>query len=389
LRISDALKRSMGGKLRLIIIASAIGAWYLGVTYLNLLYSQHIQEPSRQRDVFIDASFTTPAKPPPFLQNNAAPPSALVATKGFFLLGMHRSGTSVLAGLLNLKGYSTGTGKLIGATIFNPKGYFELESIVLQNQVWLLRQNVSWHKGTGHFQAHKAKLNNVTGRDALQSLVNSSDPWMIKDPRLCLTVPAWIPKFKTPPAVVFTYRHPLSVSLSLCQRSATELFFGLRSWLFHNMHAIKNMRDLCVVQTSHHDIMENPSSEALRITQELTTRCGLPLPVSRPDLEEKINNFVSASLHHNKKGLQEEADSETIREMFRDCSFKRIQKTKQMDEESKMEMYKIALQVYSDLENGSAFEESYNWPRKMPKMPNKIISNRMKIWKPKHNASAW
>ena len=36
--------------------------------------------------------------------------------------------------------------------------------------------------------------------------------WMQKDPRMCLTMPVWFPFFERPPAVVWTYRHPLEVA---------------------------------------------------------------------------------------------------------------------------------------------------------------------------------
>jgi hypothetical protein len=113
-------------------------------------------------------------------------------------------------------------------------------SLIIQNQDWL----IAWVVGRGEFEFDPslAKLH-ATGRDTLRN-VDVSEPWMLKDPRICLTLLAWGRYFAHPPPTVFTYRRPLSVALSICQRSQTELLYGLRfrSWLFHHMNAIQNLK---------------------------------------------------------------------------------------------------------------------------------------------------
>jgi hypothetical protein len=304
--------------------------------------------------------------------------TAVANENGVFILGMHRSGTSVLAGLLHFLGYSAGTGKLVGSTEHNPKGYFEMESLVIQNQDWLIQQKVSWGNGMGKFDASEARLNE-TGLETLLSL-NVPEPWMMKDPRLCISLPAWDPYFKKPPPVVFTYRHPLSVALSLCQRSTTELFYGLKSWIYHNMHAIHNMRGRCVVRTSHKTLMDNPVNEIVRISSELAEKCGLSTPPSPRDDEfgEKVDEFVSASLHHYQEVIEQGIHKGTLLEMFRDCSFPRTLPTT----DGNMEIYHIAMKVHADLESGAAFEDSYSWP-KLPYMSGSRKKGAMKIWRPK------
>ena len=59
-----------------------------------------------------------------------APISARV--QGLIVLGMHRSGTSVLGGLINKMGLKTG-GPLIKPGEDNSKGFFERIDVVLQN----------------------------------------------------------------------------------------------------------------------------------------------------------------------------------------------------------------------------------------------------------------
>jgi hypothetical protein len=64
-------------------------------------------------------------------------------TPGVIVLGMHRSGTSMLSGLLvNGIGYKVG-GPLIGAAFDNAKGFFERIDVVLQNDEFMQSQRIS------------------------------------------------------------------------------------------------------------------------------------------------------------------------------------------------------------------------------------------------------
>ena len=66
--------------------------------------------------------------------------SELKPTSGFVVLGMHRSGTSMLSGLL-VEGFGYKTGApLMQPTSDNEKGYFELLPAVRQNHVFLYDQ---------------------------------------------------------------------------------------------------------------------------------------------------------------------------------------------------------------------------------------------------------
>jgi hypothetical protein len=338
----------MANKFALSTIATLFAVWQLLVNYQNWVLTQNSSLYSRKvHNGLVEFISST--------KHGVRNPAN---GNGFFIVGMHRSGTSVLAGTLNIMGYSAGNGKLKGATDYNPKGYFEMESLIIQNQDWLIEQDVAWGVGRGEFDPSLAKIN-ATGRDTLRN-IDVSEPWMLKDPRLCLTLPAWDRGFAHPPPAVFTYRHPLSVALSTCQRSQTELFYGLRSWLFHNMNAIQNLKGRCVVRTSHKAMMLHPLNETLRISDELTNRCGIWKPALESEDEEHstISDFVSHSLHHNQEVMQNGVDRPTLRRMFRDCSFPRDERVSDLN----MKMFNFTMRTYADIESGKAFNDGYEWP---------------------------
>eukprot|EP01036_Dinobryon_divergens_P027859 gene27859-36705_t len=178
---------------------------------------------------------------------------------------MHRSGTSVLGGLINKMGLKTG-GPLIAPAEDNEKGFFERIDVVLQNDYVMKNQGVHYSFNTFKFdalQGLKDILNNrdkhlfAEGRKAIAFFNDKSNyPWMLKDPRLCITFRMWLPLFNFVPAVLFTYRHPLDVALSMHKREFEQ--FRVKRGYVYNRRAVLQSQDLCRVRTSHHAIIVQP-----------------------------------------------------------------------------------------------------------------------------------
>lgn len=112
-------------------------------------------------------------------------------TGGFMVLGMHRSGTSMLGGLL-VEGFGYHPGKpLIQPAYDNEKGFYELIPVVLQNDEFMDKQKVNWATNVKNFDAELAlehyKTNQVSfanGNQALRVLNDPNNiPYLQKDPR--------------------------------------------------------------------------------------------------------------------------------------------------------------------------------------------------------------
>lgn len=141
---------------------------------------------------------------------------------------------------MNMMGLNTG-GPLIGPAEDNQKGFFERIDVVLQNDYLFKKQDVHYAWATHRFDTQLALKHILMddgslfkeGKQALKFLNNPSNyPWMLKDPRLCITVRTWISLLNFIPAVLFTYRHPLDVAMSMHKRE-TEHFpvsKGLKMW---------------------------------------------------------------------------------------------------------------------------------------------------------------
>ena len=205
------------------------------------------------------------------------------SVRGVIVLGMHRSGTSLLSGLLVHGLHYKSPGKLLAAHMDNPYGYYENYHVMKQNNYWLEEQHKSWDMlnmttsptnssiVVGEFSVQRScskkpcvvtdmsksfrNRTYFTNRNAALSHYNnkSNVPWIMKEPRLCFTMNMWRPLLKGgPPAVLLTFRHPLEVARSLRTRNVTRvenLSDGLKLWIWYNRMAIENSKDLCRVIT--------------------------------------------------------------------------------------------------------------------------------------------
>ena len=288
---------------------------------------------------------------------------------GFAVLGMHRSGTSMLSGLLvNGFGYEVG-GPLIGAHFDNQKGFFERIDAVLQNDEFLKSQQIWWASGVRNYDSDKAladlKAKKIKFEEGAKAVAFLNDPqkvpWLQKDPRMCITLKTWLPLMNAEPAVVFTYRHPLEVALSLQHREKFHLELGLRLWIIYNMRGVQNSQGLCRVLSSNDAILADPLGEVKRISNELTNTCGVPAPSSEITQEE-VDKFIDPNMQHGKKQMGEgrppieDVDGCIIPEYDSDYTEDGPEK------EFERHMYLAAMRIYCAFKSGKAYEDDYVWP---------------------------
>lgn len=245
--------------------------------------------------------------------------------------------------------------------------------MVLQNDEFMHKQNIGWSIGVIKYNNDKAiqqyehnEVDFTRGAKAVQFLNHATNvPWLQKDPRMCITLPTWLHLLNMKPAIVFTYRHPLEVAMSLQKREKKfALERALRLWIVYNMRAIQNSQGLCRVFTSNNAILENPLEEVQRIVHELTNKCGVAAP-PRHIRQEIVHEFVDPELQQQKM-KQEEQNTE--QNLLMDMDGCKVYDFKSANEsgarrDREMNMYKKAMTIYCHLESGKAYEEKYEWPK--------------------------
>jgi hypothetical protein len=285
---------------------------------------------------------------------------------GFMVLGMHRSGTSILSGLL-VEGMGYFAGPKMGSDSF-----FERLDVVLQNDLFMHGQKMSWSSSkVDEYDSERAwhdhKLGKVgfhKGENALK-FFNDPDhakdhaPYLQKDPRMCITLKTWLPLFHNAPVVLFTYRHPLQVARSLLREKKLQMDHGFQIWIIYNMRAIQNSAGLCRVVTSHDAVLADPMTEIQRIADELTTKCGVPKP-PRGLTQDVVVKFADPNSH-----LSTESSVEKKQGIGNDCAHNHMQYDEDPDHQGYIReraLYQKAMQIYCDIQSGEAFKEEYVWP---------------------------
>ena len=150
------------------------------------------------------------------------------------ILGMHRSGTSVLTGLVSLFGLNLGS-DLMSPTDDNPKGYFENNKIFKLNDQILGEHGSCWDDycftvddiSDYKFSQYVALAKEIINEDRDHHIE------IIKDPRLCLLFPIWKTAFEElgiTIKVIVVYRNPAEVAHSLLKRDGFELSKSYWLW---------------------------------------------------------------------------------------------------------------------------------------------------------------
>ncbi|GMH99627.1 hypothetical protein TrVE_jg1811 [Triparma verrucosa] len=304
---------------------------------------------------------------------------------------MHRSGTSLLAGLLSeTLGIPVGPKeRLIQPNFDNVKGFYELRDAVLANDAVMKYQrrdygnveNIDVGRGGrdvlevgGGVRLGTGERTEVeVGRQGWkfsfrlgESSIKVWDQYPIflqKDPRMCLMLAAWFPFFSSPPAAIFTYRNPLEVAKSMNKRDGNDIFpvsRGLTLWLQYTRAALENVKGLCTVYTSASKVFAEPVGELERIREDMVNVCGVELKRD-PISVEKVNEFIDVSLQHQHA---RESKEHVLGE--RGCEFpvwsSEVRNAKNAKREEKL--YEAAMQIFCDLESGYLYDhvDDYEWP---------------------------
>jgi len=148
------------------------------------------------------------------------------------VVGMHRSGTSLAASLLNSLGVSL-PGPWLTASVDNGEGYFELVAVQeLQNRL-LVELDRGWSSAAGVLPLPEGWLDSASGLRcavALEKILavlaaHQETPWAIKDPRTSLLLPLWrhvAARLGIPLKLVHVIRNPAAVVQSLVRRDGSD-----------------------------------------------------------------------------------------------------------------------------------------------------------------------
>lgn len=227
------------------------------------------------------------------------------------VLGCHRSGTSACTRLLNMMGASVGAPESMkAANKENPKGFWENDEVVDINKLLLQQAGARWDRLSGYSPeaatAAFAQAAPTLGRE-LERLVLRFDvtrPWVTKDPRLCLTLPFWLPYLEQPVAILMN-RHPIEVARSMNRRNALlTVETGIALWEKYSLCALADSRGVPRVHLTHQQLMRDPAAAVRHLLEQLEAIkvTGLRLPS-----DAEIAAFIDPKLQREHRSGDEES----------------------------------------------------------------------------------
>jgi GT2 family glycosyltransferase len=183
------------------------------------------------------------------------------------VLGMHRSGTSSVAGLLARLGVWPGEDSALLIGPDNPRGHYELAELHSACVRRLAAAGGDWKRPPTDAtpQAVDAFRREVA---AILDTLAPRRPWFVKEPRLCLLVRELLPLL-TRPVFVHVVRDPLEVADSLAARDGLGRREALALWERYTRSAFAATRGWPRVVVDYGELVADPYAVATRLHADL------------------------------------------------------------------------------------------------------------------------
>ena len=236
------------------------------------------------------------------------------------VLGVHRSGTSALAGVLSMLGADPGP-SLMPAGEDNPKGFWEHADIVAAHDQLLGHLGSSWDDELPLAEGWWRRADLSSYRDALRDIVrrdfSRSPLWILKDPRICRLLPLWFDILREVGArahFVICLRDPDEVAKSLEKRDGIPAAKAQLMWLEHLLDAERWSRGQARVSVAYDELLADWRGTVQRIGQALS----LPLRIDDPKTAAEVDAFLEPSLRHH-RGAEQQPPGHPIAAMAREA----------------------------------------------------------------------
>jgi hypothetical protein len=215
------------------------------------------------------------------------------------VLGMHRSGTSVIARGLQVLGVDLGHRLMPPFEGNNSKGFWEDIDINTLNIEMLHSLKSDWHFLTPMQSVDVDALcrDGYLQRaiEMLQEKTSGTKVFGFKDPRVAKLLPFWKQVFaqgQWKPSYILVIRHPLSVCHSLAKRDGLAFEKSYLLWLEHVLGSLIATEGENRVLVDYDYFMQMPEAELKRISRELH------LSIDMAELQKFQLDFLDHTLQH-------------------------------------------------------------------------------------------
>jgi hypothetical protein len=224
------------------------------------------------------------------------------STKALLVLGMHRSGTSSMAGAMVRLGGAAPL-NLMPPADDNPTGFWESTVLATLNDQILAAGGSHWEDwrqfDPTRIDAAAALALKRQAKSALAGEFGETSLAVIKDPRMCRLMPFWSSVFREANwsiRPVLQLRSPLEVALSLNRRDGIPLGLGCLIWLRHVLDAEAGTRGIRRAVVDWTDFLGDPGRTLERVGEQL----DVVWPRWSDGARAEIDEFISADMRRQR-----------------------------------------------------------------------------------------
>ncbi|ADE16683.1 glycosyl transferase family 2 [Nitrosococcus halophilus Nc 4] len=228
-----------------------------------------------------------------------------------FVLGMHRSGTSLLAKAVEVSGADLGE-RLMPPAFDNPKGFWEDRDAFEINTALLENLDLRWDIPTTFpfIDFTRSDLAPLRARVAalLAEKASASRIAAVKDPRLSLVLPFWLAAAKQAgiqTCFVVSVRNPIDVANSLNVRNGFEQRKGLILWINHYYLILRYLQAQSTdpLFIDYLGLLREPHGELTRLIRFIEKNNDESL--SHGQIDWFVEQFVDTKLCHSASTMED------------------------------------------------------------------------------------
>lgn len=217
------------------------------------------------------------------------------------VLGMHRSGTSAMAGISHLLGASA-PATMMEPAADNPTGFWESETIAALNEAILTVLGCSWYNclplDTTSLDAETRSAVVAHCASIVTSEFGDASLFVLKDPRCCILMDVWLPTFaamNVAVAPLLALRHPAEVIGSIRRRDGMPSDISAPLWLHYTLEAEYHTRGRPRAVLSYDKFLQDWRGCLARVTAQ----AGITWPVPLDSAAAAIGEFLRPQLRHH------------------------------------------------------------------------------------------
>jgi hypothetical protein len=222
--------------------------------------------------------------------------------RGVIVLGMHRSGTSAVTGVIDALGLPAARADdRFPTRQWNARGNYESSSLTIFDEQLLMLFGGAWWAPpllVPNWEVDPQVSGMRSRATTLFAAAHPAGRWVWKDPRACLLLPFWDQVLGPDMPRIVVLRNPLESAASLLERSGIphEHAFALTERYLRA--CLRDSAGRPVLITSYNELLERIDDWCAR-TAAFASANGIPMPDALP--LDAAKRFLDATLRHHRE----------------------------------------------------------------------------------------